>query len=41
MRTYKGLRNLLAALALSLLWTQPAEAAGTFVRHAQEDQRII
>lgn len=27
MKTYKGLRDLLAALGLSLLWTQPAEAA--------------
>jgi len=26
MRTYKGLRDLLAALVLSLLWTTPAQA---------------
>ena len=26
MRTYKGLRDLLAALALFLLWTTPAQA---------------
>jgi hypothetical protein len=26
MKTYKGLRDLLAALVLSLLWTTPAQA---------------
>lgn len=32
MKTYKGLRGLLAALALYLLWTQPAEAADRLAR---------
>ena len=34
MRTYKGLRDLLAALALFLLWTTPAQAPDLCPRDA-------
>ena len=34
MKIYKGLRGLLAALALYLLWSQPAQAARGLVQSA-------
>jgi hypothetical protein len=36
MKTYKGLRDLLAALVLSLLWTTPAQAP----ENSQSDARL-
>ena len=41
MRTYKGLRDLLAALVLSLLWTTPAQAPNLCTtEHSRSDARL-